>query len=139
MSKQKKYYKIVSASFHSHLTLLYYSSTIINRAQVSYHENLWTYAHINHSKLFIFDSLENARKLTQYRSNYAYIYEVEVKNPSHIKLMCPCTSTSEEFAQFWKNRKNKKQVYTNIPVAYRASPPKGTMVCDALKLIKRVD
>jgi len=115
------YYKVVDNSKRS---------IVSHNYCVQYKLNEWAYPHkdLKDSKLFVFDSYENA---LNFRNDMGYgeIYECEVKNPKKVKFVAGLSS----LYSFWEAKRKKKK-YIGFKQSY-----KGTVGCDAVKLIENID
>lgn len=91
----------------------------------------WTYPTIPHSKLFVFDTLENALK---FGDASECIWECEVENPTRVKYV-PSMINCDLLSSFWLNRKNKKASLSKETM-FRA--PEGTLLVDKVKITKLI-
>jgi hypothetical protein len=87
---------------------------------------------IEHSKLFVFDTLEHAKDAGYGRQ----IWECEVENPHKIKNIIDNAHYRLDMVScikaFWKGKKQRKAV-RGVSLM---NAPAGTIVCDSLKLTK---
>lgn len=90
---------------------------------IHYRTQRWVKPKIPKSKIFVFDSLENARSFKDYNE---HIYECEVRNPIKCSKIA---NLLHDIYSFW--------IWTWTSVS-TSEPPKGTYICDAVKLIRRV-
>jgi len=101
---------------------------------LNYSLNEWVYPVRGTDGLFVFDTLENA---INFRYG-TYIYKCEILNPRKIKMIVDVPNTRLEnidkaILDFWHMRK-KKQKY-DVCSTY---VPKGTLLCDGVKLLEQV-
>lgn len=102
--------------------------------RVEYKLNEWVKPKLENSPLFVFNSLDKAKShYTQMSADS--IYECEVKNPRRIKVIAAIIDyyALNTVIRFWKNRKRKKGCKVSSWPA-----PKGTIICDEVKLTKKV-
>jgi len=105
-----------------------------NNLIVQYKLNEWVFPKIVGSKLFVFDNLHDANNFAW---NYYYtVYECEIKNPHK---SCPfykyVLDSPVHVLTMWKLYKQKKK-FSHLNSVEQ--PPIGTVVCDAVKLTKKV-
>lgn len=108
-------YKVLSSKLYSYVALQYHA----------YHYNLtdWNYPKVG--KFFVFDTLENAKNFIA----FGQIYKCDVLNPLPQNYILS-VSCLEFIPEFWR-----KQFKTYMKLAL---PPKGTYVCDGLRLNEKV-
>ena len=129
MRKQKYYYKVVHKEYGTAIKTrcLSYFVNLIDELSTEYKINKWVEPKLKGTKLFVFDTLKHAREW----SGSIQIYKCEIKNPGRrLFILCGMINVleiTENVENFWKNKKRSKY-----------SPPKGTIVCDAVKLIEEV-
>jgi len=102
--------------------------------KVEYKLNEWVKPKLENSPLFVFSSLQQAH--FHYDQMCAdSIYECEVKNPRTIKIIAAILDyyALNNVVRFWKDRKRKKGCKVSSWPA-----PKGTIICDEVKLTKKV-
>jgi len=119
MSKNKKFYKVVSKDLGS-------SNTCNDKFRIQYVINKWIKPKLKHSKLFVFCDLRTARC---YRIGEERIFECEVKDPARIKYAC---YTEKAFEKFWKSVKQHKK----RPCSTIIYP--GTYTTSKVKLIREI-
>lgn len=100
---------------------------------IEYTPNKWIYPSIPNSRIFVFDSLKNAKDFIRNERSLE-IWECCVLNPSDAKyktiLEVSFSSISKEYMEmFW----SKKLMYA--PQRYT---PTGTVFCDAIKLTNKI-
>jgi hypothetical protein len=103
------------------------------KGRIEYYIARWVYPRVPHSKLFVFDSIENARRAaipSRHR-----IYKCEVKNPQGIKYIAPFYNYNH-VKLFWKLKHSKKK-FSHLQCTSNGVP-QGTLICDAVKLIERM-
>lgn len=89
---------------------------------------------IKNSKLYCFPQLDNVRSfispLLYYRNfiRYIEIYACEVKNPLVCSLICESLNPTNILSLFW-----------NGGFSYFKIPPRGTIECDSIKLLQKVN
>lgn len=106
---------------------------------IEYVQDSVVYPKIPHSKLFVFSSLDEARKWISLE-NYdnRCIFKCEALNVTTPLSMCnPLNDFSGNLIKFWKNRSH---VLSDPILSYPfcTAPPKGTLLCDSLKLLELV-
>lgn len=101
-----------------------------NLSRIHYKINEWITPDIG--KIFIFDTLKNAIEF-HYGFDNEKIYKCVVKNPTKAEYYLNNSNSSIE--DFWKNY-NKPTELAKINGV--AEPPKGTIYCDAVKLLEEV-
>ena len=130
-----KYYKVVDSSIRDKFYSFNIDPTVTKEDEhcfglsLEYSTEYWTKPVIENSKLFVFDSLDSAISLVEYygAQSIANIFECEVKNPKRTKFIASTSFISTNtVVSFWNNHSNKLEA------------PHGTVVCDEVKLIKRV-
>lgn len=106
---------------------------------VNYKLNKWTYPEFKNSKLFIFKKIKNVKRwLKFFRYNdSSKIYKCEVKNPTIKRILLSPNFRDLEISiksglmlRFWGRKK--------LWASERRRVPRGTYVCDAVKLIEEV-
>jgi hypothetical protein len=108
--------------------------SIIGLSDISlyYTLNEWVYPVIPNSKLFVFDSLDNAKRCPGFKVFDFQIFECEVlgvpESPYFISQIF-------KVKDFWK-RINKEQLpdFNNMHIL----PPVGTLLVDAVKITKLI-
>lgn len=95
---------------------------------VTYIPNQFVKPNVENTKLYVFNTLEDAKFFCRYSN--AQIWECEVKNPTTCKFL----SFLDSVGSFWKNKKKHLSVSS-----YAKHCPKGTRTCDAVKLLKKVN
>jgi len=119
----EKYYKVVNKFLDSA------RASEWDGFSIKYKIGEFVYPTLKNSKLFVFDNLESAKDFAY--KDWDKIFECEVVNPSKAKYMATFVSCIEDF---WaaKNRKESVKGYADKAVS-------GTIFCDAVKLIKKVE
>lgn len=112
------YYKVVGKNLSS-----------LNQGfnKVQYARNVTSYPKIG--KLFVFKNIEDAESFVVLEYWYK-IFKCEVTNPHGIKRI---SSYPSQDAIFWKQKAQKKHI--DVPTM---KAPKGTYVCDSVKLIEEM-
>lgn len=129
-----KYYKLLWSSFpigtlHSYLVN---ERPYLRSQLLEYKPDCWNYPQFG--KLFVFDSLYNLYSfLTPTNNRVLKVFECEVKNPVRIKYQPGGSDYVEFYQQFWKNKQRHKKLGV-----YTRPSHKGTVVCDAVKLIREI-
>lgn len=132
IEQSKKYYKVVR-SWHNKLL----SCTTHGIYECEYKLNVITKPKIG--KLFVFDSLLNARNLlssiigSQYSSFTYRVYECEITNAESIDYLP--TSFDSNINWFWEQVKSYDRKYQNN----LWKSPHGTHGCDSVKLTKLIE
>lgn len=119
-----KYYKVLSVFNRA----LY--SAVQNKYSIRYNIGKHTIPKIKNSKLFVFDSLEHAQNWNS--DSEIIIAEVSIKNPSKPLTIVKVKSGYPEiqFEDYWNGK--------NLLHCDTMEAPKGTTLCDSLKLVKPV-
>lgn len=118
--KGKIYYKVVSPALRS---ARHYPKS----GAIQYKINKWVTPPIG--KIFIFETKKDA---IQFQLFYEKIYKCVVKNPTKAKYYAQSCMTC--LVDFWKNyNSNKLSEMDGV-----GKPPKGTIYCDAIKLIEEI-
>jgi hypothetical protein len=135
MKEDKIYYKVVGYKGFSAWTgrkKKQLENQVDRDLILKYEINKWTVPKIKGSKLFVFDSYDNALdfRICLFDS---IIYSCVVRNPCnsgpfHTRVSC------DIIPMMWKNFAQKKK-YTHLACG---SPPTGTVWVDAVKLIEKV-
>jgi hypothetical protein len=122
-----KYYKIVDCSSGG-----YRSYNLDKEARFFHDERFsleykigeWTHPLIENSKLFAFDTLDNALSFLDRCDIDSIIFECEVKNPARHDGEIPAFPSIDLSQEFWKHPKKKY-----------GSRIFGTVLCDAIKIV----
>jgi hypothetical protein len=133
---KKIYYKVVDHNKKS----FFYSrigseSELLDSLCVIYKLGEFVYPKLPGSKLYVFDNLASADNFFRHHRYRYDIYACEIKNPSKNVILtnwdCPY-----RIINMWKKRQMKKKYshYTHDCDIYS-----GSVMCDAVKLIKRVE
>lgn len=126
MRKQKYYYKFVEENGEDEF-FSWFVGSILSDLSVEYKIGKWVKPKLKGSKLFVFDTFKHAREW----SSCELLFKCEVKNSREKRRILfgevNVLAVTKNVENFWKGKKmfNKKA-------------PKGTYVCDAVKLIKEV-
>lgn len=134
--EQQIFYKVING-YHSSISMKN------SKYSVDYKIGEWVYPKISGSDLMVFDTLKNARNIFK---SYGFIYECEVQNPkiNGIFIDCfwiinndsDCTDILIKRFEGILEYKNNQQEYLEHSDYIHA--PKGTIFCDAVKLIRLV-
>ncbi len=134
MTKQKIYYKCVRVH-NTQLTSYVISSR--NSFCVQYKLDKWIYPSVSGTKLFVFETLEDAKNFTRHGYSFA-IFECNVINPQNKYSIFHCSKYNfvnltivEGMLRLRKQRKK----FTHLQIG---DMPKNTVVCDAIKLTKGI-
>jgi hypothetical protein len=84
---------------------------------------------IKHSKLFVFDSFEHAKR---FASNEQEIWMVLANNPEPASCRMHTWDDSYRYEEYWKMSLKEREDY-----AYSYNCPKGTLFCDSLWMLQR--
>lgn len=107
----------------------------VSEFEVRYEIGKWSKPLPNTGGLYVFETLEDAQNF-QFGSS---IWECVVKNPRKVKYIgdvMGCNYSSYTISHFWEFVLKKKRVSdTN----YCTEAPNGTILCDAVKITKRID
>lgn len=127
MLKKKTYYKILTRDLTS-------INGIIN---ISYKEHEWMRPVKGTDGLFAFDNLDDA---LNFKNKYlhAVLYTCDVTFPRKIKIILNPAADhdldEDNIMCFWRKRRNKQKIDSSI--TFHA--PKGTVLCDAIKLLQKI-
>jgi hypothetical protein len=116
------FYKAVKEDMNSYASVKYGVKYIVGE---------WVKPRLEGSKLFIFDTKENALTFIQKEKadpKKVHLYTCEVKNPMKAEYM---DIPGFDYPFFWNYRFFKSDGY--------AKPPEGTYYGDEVKLIKKVE
>jgi len=124
------YYKVVSG----YKDKLISSSIPLEYGGIEYKLNEWVYPQILNSKLYIFNCLANARTFV-YSQGISFGTRIYIADAIGVssKVHMACNWGCVE--KFWKLIKNKKKYSHLLPIYQYV----GTLSCDAVKLIKKVE
>jgi len=130
----KKYYKVVRVALVGGEKRLR-SCIIRSMSEVEYEPQEFVKAEMG--GLFVFGDLELAEYFMgqQYYKHLMEIWECEVVRPRRINFIMQTDWVStcfDEFYDFWKKRTRMKKKYL-----CRKKAPKGTVVVDEVKLVRR--
>ena len=121
------FYKVVRRRDKTNKDL---TSVITNGFSIKYKTQRWRKPRLQGSKIFVFDSLNNARCfITKNSGNNLVIYECEVQNPVKAKSYA-FTADDESILRFWRFKLEEYSSSFQLPV--------GTYFVDKVKLTKRV-
>ena len=132
---RKKYYKIVTINSvgrlysYCHADLFFMQDNDRKYITVEYKAGEFVGPNIIGTKLYVFDSLKNAKNFAGMSSNQE-IWECEVINPNKVKYLAYVTRNC--ILDFWKAKKNHKKT------DWKKECPFGTIACDAVKLTRKV-
>jgi len=136
MAQNNIFYKIVDAHFKS--CSVGYSNA--DKYEVQYQLGNFVQSKTG-TPLFVFQSLDAAQAFSQNKYGVSpakhvstHIYECEVINPRRIKQLVGNLS-NYTFESFWQLRKRRKSVKLINSVR---PAPKGTWICDSVKLLRKV-
>ena len=125
---QKTFYKVVRSTNKGLVSArlneeCQYNS--VNHIKINYRTQRWVKPRLKNSKIFVFASLTDAQKFAD-KEDKENIYECEVKNPEVAKEMCYSTYN---ITIYWINK----------GMCLTKEPPAGTYLCDAIKLLRRIE
>lgn len=136
----KKYYKVIDAASHRSCGVIVTSC--------KYALNQTTKPYFSASKLFVFNSLKNARKFADDRVYDSIIFECVVTKPCKPIPYKPKTVWLDSIKDYWnayntakqQAKKNKKafREYFNYKLAVWINWPEGTVWCDSVTLTKQI-
>jgi len=116
--------------------LLMSASDCSPRLQLLYEIGQWKRPNLEHSKLFVFSSLKEAKSFAGLSRE---IYTCEVKNPSKIRYIPWFNSGYTHIKGFWDARYNKKKSIDFCCENGKLNKPqRHTVIVDAIKLIRRI-
>jgi hypothetical protein len=128
--KTKNYYKVVHETGDGQLVSCCHRGTVDENYVVKYRKKEWTIPAIKNSKLFVFNNRKTARIFTKDQKNWVEqntkIYKCEIQNPTKLEKIVISFS---DINKFWNEH--------NPYIATKPVLP-GTIVCDAIKIIKRI-
>lgn len=135
--KEKYYYKVLYKYNTKKLTSFNTGRTLEKDSTLIYPKNKWIKPEIEGTKLFVCDTLDNALDMLNYFTcsydNFK-VFKCEVKNPRRKSRMLSL--------DFSTNKTNiLKRFFTkisSIKMFNKKNTPKGTYICDKLKLIKAI-
>ena len=122
-------YKVVLRSTHDELVSVHVAD---NAAKIVYIPNQWVVPIIKNSKIFVFSAFEHAYEFAIFGVNSGFelwscnVADVSVP-PTKVNNLYCLDSSSLEF--FWSKNQD----------IYGIFPPKGTLVCSAVKLLERLE
>ena len=119
--EEKIYYKVVTSTLRS---ARHYPKS----GAIQYKINEWVTPPIG--KIFIFETKKDA---IQFQLFYEKIYKCVVKNPTKAKYYAQSCMTC--LVDFWKNYNKPAELAKMSGIS---KPPKGTIYCDAVKLLEEV-
>jgi hypothetical protein len=121
------FYKVVRRRDKTNKDL---TSVTTNGFSIKYKTQRWRKPRLQGSKIFVFDSLNNARCFIAKNSGFnLVIYECEVQNP--VKAQCYAyIADDNSILYFWRRGLEEDKSDFQLPV--------GTYFVDKVKLIKRV-
>jgi len=120
----KKYYKVVD----EHLC----SAVATGKFKVKYSLDGWVEPEIG--KLFCFDNLESAKGFAN-NDGLLKVFECKVKNPEKYEGFVLSIGFCYGIKRFWKNYFKKLKDWYVWGIT---RVPKGTILCDSIKLVKEV-
>jgi len=129
----KKAYKVVVRDFgYKRSDGVMQSVSVSAKSQhiARYQLEKWTLPTVPHSKLFVFETLADAKGFGGINS---IVFECLVKNPRRAKFRVLSFDSLMEVEQFWKDKKNHKR--PSVRIEYT---PNGTLFVDAVKLTKQI-
>lgn len=136
----KKHYKVIDAQT--------YRSCAIIAINCKYALNQTTKPQLSGSKLFVFNSLENARKFADDRVYDSIIFECVVTKPCEPIPYKPIKYWLDSIKDYWNAYNAAKQQATKNKKAFRkyfktmylcgTHWPEGTVWCDSVTLTKRI-
>lgn len=141
----KKYYKVVATynlSYFSVISILNVPGDFESEFNVEYKINEWVKPKVCGAPLMCFASLEDAINFKNqlWNNRTIIIFECEVRNPRRTNklFLRPLRSNSDMKNIILNNLKLKKQKKRIIQF-HEDLPPAGTVFCDELKLLKKID
>lgn len=136
----KTYYKVVTQDLKSAIVNPRFNNyDFYNDFCVQYKVGEWIKPNMEHSKLMVFDSFDNAKRFYDIENNYntrLCIYECNGKNPSRQGLCILVGRIRHMYDELLKIKKAKKKVI-EFYNSFSFTPP-GTIFCSAVKLVKKV-
>jgi len=140
----KKYYKVVRQGRYNTENVYDSCRTISPELKCSYSLNKWTYPLVKGSKLMVFDNLSDAITFIINTNTYDLddiIFECEVKKPSKKWAIFRwlCVPQENTYIKICKLRLQKKKFTHLLDKDENKHIPYGTVFCDAVKLLKKVD
>ena len=130
--KVKIYYKVVTLNLKS----AFVSS--VPELSVQYKINKWVYPNVNNSCLMVFDNLNNARLFRERLNIGLVIYQCEIvktrkRKPPFCMVGYPYIYFNLQYMLRLKRMHKRCEIWPidNIP-------PKNTIFCDSVKLLRKV-
>jgi hypothetical protein len=135
----KIYYKVVSENMRSSCSCFAEFSSlpsdVVNNFTVKYKIGEFVYPNVKHSKLYVFESLKDAKYFVSdifwATDKNTYIYECEVINPKPAKTLL---FGFDNINDFWRCKKNKKK----ISDFSKNDKNDVSIECDAVKLLYKI-
>ena len=141
MKKKKKYYKVLAyryATSTNDKILVSVNGHVSDTWRVEYKLNECVTPKVYDTRLYVFDSLENAEDF-QRSEGGDYIYECEVKNP---RPDIVANFRQRNIEIFWETiklaRRSKKSVKVAVKSLIKDYVPRGTISCTEVKLTKLI-
>lgn len=134
-----KYYKVVREDNGK-----LFSVVISGAFQIEYQPNIWINKKPSTGGIFIFNSLDEAKRFARSFTSKVYVYECLVRNPRPLKYRAYHSSSYGIISDFWKIvdafRQKRQKIDWNIVAKNSGyySCPSGTYIANSIKLIKRV-
>lgn len=132
------YYKIVHLEPNGSLSSYSYAARQ-SSWNVIYQVNQWVYPSVKHTKLYVFDSYENAMGWIQHdncNKKLVKLFECKIKNP--VKDFHISYTNEDCMYRFWvyynELRKKRKSIKSLASFKYIT----GTVGCSAIKLTKEI-
>ena len=133
----KKYYKVVSEDLKSVITSKNDYEYISNMS-VQYKVGEWVKPHVEGTNLMVFDNYYAADRFKYINSPDGFVYECEISGIVKFPLFFRIYNLEYNWAKFIKlanKRKNKQKISHLVDLNIR--PPKGTVFCNKVKLLKK--
>lgn len=132
----KTYYKVVSSNRDS----------VNSLTKVNYDLNKETKPPISGSKLFVFDSYNNAVNFINKQWSHCNIFACTIKGKSKVVDYYPDYAFFDNMEKFWKEYNTAKKRKINISkylekskyAKKKANWPKGTVWCNSVTLTQKV-
>lgn len=125
----KKYYKVVSENLKSARASRNFDSLSIN-----YKIGEWVEPHLKGSNLMVFSNLLDAKAFANIYIGDR-IFECEVLKPSRSGIMFDSITSINMLIKRITTLKRMKKKYKHL---VNGTPPKGTIFCSAVKLIREI-
>jgi hypothetical protein len=129
---EKLYYKLLSVKGQAKLSIVSEAAPAFwKRLALKYHPGKWRKPLIPNSKLYVFESLDAAKRFAERRasSNRCQIWSCKIKPSNECPSKADCPFTANEIKRFWANPRTS---------ATADIAPAGTVFADAVMILEKV-